>query len=330
MALYIYSETAFHHEGDLDYLEKLIRLSAEMGLNGIKFQILTDLDYLISTRHSAYEQIKPMILSEAQWLQAIRLCGELNLDVIFMPINPDALNIIPYVRKEVKYLDLHPVSFNDQPTLESIRKVGIPLILGIGGRTIEEIDNKLAFFGPQLQVLMCGFQAFPSQLSDIRLEKIALLKQKYPHLQIGYADHSSYDHADAVRSNEWAYLQGARFFEKHLTLEEGRPREDYESAVGENKFRQMTEALRYMDTQVFSIPKDKLLEFTPAEVKYRNRERVAVAKRDLPEGTIITSGAVAFKMIDKQGGFPRFELIAGKALRRSIPKDEILLQEDLQ
>ena len=36
---YLYSETCFIHEGEISYLEEMIKESSSVGLNGIKFQI---------------------------------------------------------------------------------------------------------------------------------------------------------------------------------------------------------------------------------------------------------------------------------------------------
>ena len=48
--VYIYAETAFHHQGELDYMLKLIDMADESHVNGIKFQVLLDFDYLISKK----------------------------------------------------------------------------------------------------------------------------------------------------------------------------------------------------------------------------------------------------------------------------------------
>lgn len=329
MAYYIYAETAFHHEGDLAYLKQLIRLAGKLGLDGIKFQVLTNIDYLISSKHTAYEAIKAMVLTEEQWLEAFETCKQEGLDIIFMPINPKAVNLFETARESVRYFDLHSVSFNDTETLVKIKQTGIPLILGIGGRTLEEVKEKQQYFGNQLQVLMVGFQAFPSILKDVKIEKIAKLKALFPKLKIGYADHSAFDNPDAARSNELAYTLGARVFEKHLTLSEGIVREDYESAVGESQFAALLASLDYLDKEVFSHTREEILNFSEAELNYRNRERVAVAAADLKAGHIISPDDFIFKMIDKPNGIPRPQALIGKQLLNPISYDDIITSADL-
>ena len=140
-------------------------------------------------------------------------------------------------KKNIKYLELHSVSFNDTSLKKMIKESNIPLILGAGGRTLKEINSLLLYFGSQVEVLMHGFQSFPSKIENVRLDKIFFLASKFPFLKIGYADHSSFDDNFSVTSNEYAYLLGARVFEKHITLEEGVKRIDYESSVGADKIK---------------------------------------------------------------------------------------------
>ena len=37
--MFIYAETALHHEGNFDYLLKLIDCAEESGASGVKFQV---------------------------------------------------------------------------------------------------------------------------------------------------------------------------------------------------------------------------------------------------------------------------------------------------
>lgn len=103
---------------------------------------------------------------------------QIGLDIIMMPLNIDSLELTKHFL--IKYIEIHSVSFNDVALHKEIKKTGIDLIIGVGGRTIEEIQEVQSYFGKQLKVLMVGFQSFPSKLEDIKLGKIISLKINLP------------------------------------------------------------------------------------------------------------------------------------------------------
>lgn len=320
--MYIYAETAFHHEGELDYLKQLVSTAKDCGANGVKFQVLTETDYLISKKHSQYQKLKAITLPYDKWREVFDHTEKLGLDIVMMPIDPDCFRLLEDF--SVKFLDLHSVSFNDREILNLIQTTQLPLILGVGGRTLLEIEEKVDFFQSQLNVLMTGFQSFPSHLSEVNLEKIRWLHDAFPLKEVGYADHSSWDSPDAIRSNSWAYILGARFFEKHLTLHEGKERIDYNSAVGPKKFKEMIIELKYLRDEVLNKSLEALNYLNAAELKYRSRERVIVAKSAIKTGEKLTPVHLEHKMTDAEDGIVQLEFLLGKFATKDIEEGEIV------
>jgi N,N'-diacetyllegionaminate synthase len=326
MNFYIYGETAFHHEGDVSFLYKLIDLAKETGLHGVKFQVLINPNELMSSKNSIYHSFSTWVFTKEEWIKVFTYCKTLGLDVIVMPLDAASFDVIKQCN--IDYLDLHSVSFNDSIVLNRIKETGLPVILGIGGRTLKEITEKVAFFGEDKVVLMVGFQAFPTELEAAKIGKIKKLKELFPNVKLGYADHTSFETEYSVYSNEYAYLLGATFFEKHITVNEGIKRVDYDSAVGKQKIVSIVDRLSYL-SKLMSVEENQLFEFDAAELKYRNREKVYVAKENLSEGTFLDEQNTIAKMIDKPGGFSSSANIVGKKLKQSIMKDELIVQEFL-
>lgn len=327
MPFYLYTETAFHHQGDYDYMIGLINASKEAGAKGIKFQVLLKLSNLMSPKHSIYNNLTSTIFSYAEWKSVFKHCNDVGLEIIFMPCDVDSFSLIEDPEIKIDYIDIHSVSFYDQDVLQAIKKARIPVILGIGGRTVSEIDDKIAFFKDQLHVLMVGFQSFPSQLEDVKLGKIKVLREKYPNLIIGYADHSSFSSEHAIISNEYAYILGARYFEKHLTLDEGKERLDFQSAIGTEKMKQVVDRLHFLDQKVFTFNDEQLLAVEGKEIVYRNRQKTAVAARDLKKGESLDESCIAFKMIDKSNGEVSAQPFIGKTAMEDIEQYDILTLE---
>jgi len=316
---YFYTETAFHHQGDMDYLRSLILASRDAGAAGVKFQVLTKPADFISSRHSAYKDLASWTFTVEQWDTIFEFTRTAGLDIIMMPLNKASLSLLD--KHPVRYLEIHSVSFNDHELHEAIRESGVDLIVGVGGRTLDEMDALRQFFTTQLKVLMVGFQSFPSKLEDIGLGRIAWLKARYPDASIGYADHSSWDNEFAVIANDYAFLLGASIFEKHITLQEGTERVDSASAVAPDKIKSSIERLQFLSRHVM-LPDTFYHEMNEAETKYRNRQLVCVASRLMQRGTTLTAQDVGLKMSDQAGEvYNQKEALIGKTLKQDIDPD---------
>lgn len=324
---YFYTETAFHHEGDMDYARQLIVASKQAGAQGIKFQVMTRTEDFISTRHSAFDNLAKWTFCYDQWNELFAFTKEQSLDIIMMPLNVDAIGLV----KEfpIKFLEIHSVSFNDHELHEAIKGTNIDLIIGVGGRTGEEMEAMQAYFGPQLKVLMTGFQSFPSKLEDIKLGRITDLKQRFPGLTIGYTDHSAFDHEHAIISNEYAYLLGARIFEKHITVSEGVERVDFASAVSPEKIEGCIRRLAFLRDYVL-VPQSQHEVFNEAETKYRNRQLICVANRALPAGHTLEAGDIGLKLIDStENTFTTKAALLGAVLNAPVEMDMAILSNQI-
>jgi N,N'-diacetyllegionaminate synthase len=324
---YFFTETAFHHEGDLEYLKKLITASKESGVQGIKFQVLTNINDFVSSKHSAFNDLSSYCFSYEKWHEIFSFTKQIGLDIIMMPLNIDSLKLIKYF--SIKYIEIHSVSFNDLVLHKEIKKTNLDLIIGVGGRTIDEIKEMQSYFENQLKVLMVGFQSFPSKLEDIKLGKIASLKNQFTNLEIGYSDHSSFDNEFAVLSNEYAYLLGARIFEKHITINEGEERIDFSAAVSGSRISTSIDRLNFLKKYVL-LNEQEYLTFNEPELKYRNRQLICVANRNISKGEKITETDISMKLTDVlENTLSKPSMINGRTAIINITADSAILNNEI-
>lgn len=326
MSFYLFAETAFHHEGDKDYLLKLVDAAKLAGADGIKFQVLINLNEFMSSSHSAYEEAKNWILSKNEWKEVFTYTYSLGLDIILMPLDTKAFELVKDF--EIKYVEIHSVSFKDQVLFKSLDEIETPLIFGIGGRTKSEIDSVVEKYRDRHITLMVGFQSFPTALKDAKLLKIKELSEVYPNCTIGYADHSAFDSEEAIFSNGFAYTLGARVFEKHITVDEGKERIDYQSAIGPEKLQKIISKLTGLE-KTLEFEGNSLFDLSDTELNYRNRQKVPVAKCDIVEGEILTGNMITLKMIDSKGNIEKFEEVIGKKANKNLVADAPFFSKDL-
>lgn len=314
---YFFTETAFHHEGSKDYLKSLIDSTAKTGADGIKFQVLTEPSDFISSYHPSIDQLSSYCFSLKDWESIFSYTIKKGLDIVLLPLNSEALALTQ--KFDIKYVEVHSVCFNNLELLEKIKKSKSDIILGIGGRELNEINETIAFFEGLVKVLMVGFQSFPTSISDIKLERIKYLKNIFPDLIIGYADHSAYNDIFSIKSNEYARILGATVFEKHITTNEGEPRIDYESAVGAAKIKKIIKALKFIESNIL-FP-DNIMEMTDSELTYRKREMKVVAKKFIPKGKVLDYNDLTLKMTGNIEGFSKINTLIGKTTNTDISFD---------
>lgn len=55
---YIIGETAYLHEGDINYLNKMVNEIAEIDMNAVKFHLLLDPESYMQKKHPLMEELK--------------------------------------------------------------------------------------------------------------------------------------------------------------------------------------------------------------------------------------------------------------------------------
>lgn len=319
--LVIVGETAFNHEGDFQYLLRLVEMVANSGATHVKFQVLIDHDEFVSQKSEAYDLVKSWCFSKEQWEDAFCYAESLGLRLFIMPLDTLA---VPLCRRDtVDYVEIHSVSFNDVCLLSAVDSIlnDKTIGLGIGGRSLEELKGLESQLKQHQLLLLCGFQAFPSELEEVKLARIKYLKKHFPNAIVGYADHSSPESPDSVYSSHYAYQLGARVFEKHVTLELDRT--DAQSAIMGTAFNHYVKQLqRYVS--IIEESEETAFCMTGNEQVYRERQKKAVAIRPISQGEILTVENVALKMHTNKGTFSSLDALLNTPAKQSYSVGDVI------
>ena len=320
---YLYAETAFAHEGDKEYLFKLIDEAAKYHADGIKFQILLDPMESYTAEVLGSIPIKQWIFSKVEWEEIIIYAKkEKNLDVILLPIDFEAVKFCQENIELYNFLELHSINFNHKWILEEMNFINKPLILGIGGRTLGDIEYVLTKLNKAFEekriILMHGFQSFPTKKENLKLEKIKKVRDFFG-VTTGYADHTSFSEDD-IPLIQFAYLNGARVFEKHIVLNSGEKRTDYQAAVSP---RHLEEIRKNLEDLILIQGGENALVLSDCEIKYRNREKKIVALDMVYAGEKLTRENIGFKVTDQTSILEQkdYEWLEGTVARKQIGKE---------
>jgi sialic acid synthase SpsE len=326
---YIYAETAFIHDGDGEYLIKLIDEARKAKCDGIKFQILIENENANTPDLDNFNDIYRWIFTPETWLKVIKLAKQKNLEVVVLPIDVKAVQFCKTHLQYIDAIEIHSACFNDYFVLKELSTISdIPIMLGVGGRIPDEIDYTLDMLkANKYLILMYGFQSFPTHMEDIDLLKIQKYKEVY-NLPVGYADHTRYDDEFGDSLVKYAYVLGARIFEKHITLHKGKKRVDYESAVEYTDILRLREKL---NTLITALGENDISVLNEAERRYKSREKQLVYTKDIKAGETITYNCLGFKVSANTSDLEQKDIhkIVGCKAAKNLHKNNVVKSDDI-
>jgi N-acetylneuraminate synthase len=211
---------------------------------------------------------------------------------------------------------------NDWILIEKIAKTKKPVLVSTGGSSLKDIDDLVTFFSNRhipLAINHC-VSLYPSEDSDIELNQIDYLRNRYPNHTIGFSTHEYHDWSSSMLM---AYAKGARTFERHVDIQtEGMTVSPYCSLPEQidTWFKAFHRAKR-----MCGAPGTQKRLPPQTEISYLDSlVRGVYAKRDLPVGHVLQDADVYLAVPLQQGQISCRELMRGEVIRKPIPKDQAI------
>ena len=189
------AETAWHHEGDYPFMKDLVSQICEgSSADIVKMHVTLDLDEYMSQDHDSYNQLKKWLFSAEQWEGLIDIVQSRGRELMLLLNDTSAIQFAAQYNPEL--VELHSVCLNvpqlQQAIIEKIYS-RVKIVIGVGGCTIQEIDNALGEFNKRETILMFGFQNYPTKYADVNLKRIRKIQALYSDKKYGYADHTAWN-----------------------------------------------------------------------------------------------------------------------------------------
>jgi len=324
---YIIGETAYNHEGDINYLCKMIDDIAELKLNAIKFHMLLNPESYMQKKHPLIKEIKKWTFLKSQWGEVIDYSNKKELDIIVLCDDVESVEYILENNINITAIELHASGLNDYFLLNAVSKFNKQIILGVGGSTIDEINFAIDFLKNKEKngiLLMYGFQNYPTKYIHINLSKMLKIRDLFK-LPIGYADHTAFDNPNNEIISCMAAMMGTNILEKHYTPDYGIERIDYHAAVGKKRMLKIKKLME-LTLMVYGNGNLKMSE---AELEYGNTgpmKKAIVAKKDIKKGDKLSLDNLWFKRTVEESPIKQnqfLQLIGLRALH-DIKEDEIV------
>ncbi len=200
----------------------------------------------------------------------------------------------------------------DWPLMEKIAKTRKPVIVSTGGSSLREIDNMVTFFENRnipLAVNHC-VSLYPSEDSELQLNQIDFLRNRYPDHVIGFSTHEYHDWRSSMLI---AYAKGARTFERHIDIKtDDRPFSPYCSSPPQ--VAEWFQAFKKAKELCGSSGKEKASP-TRRELEYlTSLVRGVYFARDVPVGQVLTPDDYYLAIPLQKGQLSSRELVNDQVL----------------
>lgn len=313
-------ELANNHWGKIDRGLKIISDFARVvRFNDVKAAIKLQFRDVDSFVHRDFRDradvryIKKTLDTQLSWdnlrrmVEAVRSAGMVTMVTPF-----DETSVDKCVEFGVDILKIASSDIRDKTLMRKMAATGKPVIASSGGANADHIDALVEYFtsrGVPFALNHC-VSLYPSEDSELELNQIDYLRNRYPHITIGLSTHEHRDWHDSIMI---AYGKGARTFERHIDIDhEGVPVSAYctqpeQADTWFKAFKKAQEMCGGPATQRRDVPE--------GERRYLDAlVRGVYAKRDLPAGHTLTDADV----------FHAVPLLKGQISTREFESGEVL------
>lgn len=326
------AEIGNNHNGDFYLAKKSIEEAAKAGADAVKFQKRC-IDEVFTKEMQDVPQTKDIIYGktygeyrenlelERDDFEKLKKIAE-DLGLIFFAT--------PFDRKSVDFLEdlslpLYKIASFDVtsiPILEYVASKQKPVILSLGMATEEEVDMAISAIlkiNRRLAIMHC-VSIYPTPDEHLNLRTIPYLKEKYPHLPVGYSGHE-----EGILPSVSSITLGANLVERHLTIDKNLPGPDHGTvSIEPHEFEQMVKETRRIEKMLGKM--GKFLAKGEEKVR-RKHSKSIVSKENIKAGSIIGADQVTIKCPGT--GFKAYEIdkVVGSKVGKDIPKDTVITKE---
>lgn len=330
---FLVAEIGNNHNWDIQIAKELISISAECGVNAVKFQTFRGSD-IVNSAVSANEypgwNVSAKYKSWSEYLDSFSLPFEWYPELIkfthdkglsFISTASSFENAVFLKELGAEAIKIASMDLNNVPMLKKISQLRLPIIISTGMATLGEISETVYAVGNTSFVLLHAISNYPTLSKELNLNNIKLLTNNF-NVPVGFSDHS----LEPISALS-AVAVGAKIIEKHLTLDRKMEGPDHFFSTEPAEFKSMVEKIRLLEASLGSNSR----RLGTREVEGRNNFRRSIqAKKIIEKGRVIKEEDIAI-LRPGDGIQPKFlSKVVGCVAKREIGPNTLLKWEDLE
>ena len=327
------AETAWHHEGDYEFMKSLVSsIAAKTEADIVKLHITLDFDEYMDSNHEAYNLLKPWLFDRSQWANLIKIIRDSGKEIMLLLNDVEAIEFGMSFSPE--YVEIHSVCLNDLFILEKLKQSlysDLKVVLGIGGTSIDEIDYAINYLDHPNILLMFGFQNYPTVYKDVNLRKIRKIMKLFDNFEFGYADHTAWNSPENELVTLLGAASGMNFIEKRVTTHFGESRVDWPAAISLDMFNNLKKKLNILE----DLNGNGDMSMNEGELSYSvfgPMKKAAVLIRDIRKGEIFSMEMIKFIRLTEISDMSQLDVINsfGKIICMDLNQGQILTKNSFQ
>ena len=324
---FIVAEIGINHNGDMKLAKETIIAAAEAGADSVKFQnyrtedFITDRSLMLEyqsqgkiIKESQYDMFKRCEINRDQLQELKEICDSLGLVFHSTPTSSEGIEDLKNIGCEI--IKNGSDYLTNLRLIKLMGETGLLTVLSTGMSTFVEIEEAVQTFkqtGNDKLILLHCTSAYPTKAEEVNLLRILKLRDEFD-FEVGFSDHTKGNLASVA-----SVLLGARWIEKHFTLDSNLPGPDHWFSMNPKDLKELVDSIRYTE----KIIGTREINPTNSEIKNRSEFRLScVASKDLKPGIYISHDDIEFKR--PGDGFPPVyeEKLVGKKIKLAINKGE--------
>ena len=310
----------------------LIDAAAKSGVDAVKLQ--TYRADTITSKQAIFDMENTGVVSQHELFRKYEVDESLhksvfdyaeskNLDWFSTPSHESDVDLLDSLN-----VGVHKIGSDDAvnlPFLRYVAKTGKPIILSTGMSTLEDVTesvNAIHAEGNEQLILLHAITSYPTHPENVNLRAMQTLMSAFPHLDVGYSDHTLTPVASLC-----AVAMGARVIERHFTHDKTAEGPDHMLSADPEEMKWLVDAIRSYELMQGSGIKCP----APSEKTTRlNNRKSLILNRPMKEGELIKESDLSIKR-PGYGIQPKyFEQIIGRKILNDMDEDSVLNWKDLE
>ena len=233
----VIAETAFNHNGDINYLIELIQEAKDSGADYITVQIMDTKSFCVED-YERYQIYIDNEISKMDWKKVFDFCNDIDLELIPCVLDESSFRFC--YNEGFRFFKIHATDITNKYFLEEIAKNDCSVILETQCASNFDIRFALNILNNKVVCLMHGFSDYPTEMEDINLNSLDAMYDEYK-IDVGFADHT----LDTKGIPLMCLSKGIKFLEKHITLNRHNRNFDWQVSLYPRQFSSMVSNIKH-------------------------------------------------------------------------------------
>lgn len=334
----IVAEIGCNHNGNVELAKEMMKRAKEAGADAVKFQSFVP-ENLVSKyapkaeyqkqndgNGSQLDMLKKLALTEDEYLELIQYAKNLNIGIFSTPFDSDSFSFLQRIGQNVWKVPSGEIT--NLPYLQKVAAIEChnkQIILSTGMSTAEEVKYAINVLrqskNTDFTILHCNTQ-YPTEAEDMNLLAINKLRELAPDWRVGLSDHS-----EGIVASLVAVGLGAKFIEKHFTLDKNMSGPDHKASITPEELEELCAGVYKAEIMLGSEEK----KVTDSERKniFVARKSI-VAKRKIEKNEIFSENNITCKRPGNGISPIHWYEVLGKKAEKDFEEDEMISCEGVK